>query len=229
MRSLLQHLKPGTRFRLDELGTMGVLVKANECRAVVRLDAPVETVEFVDGHGAQREFVRCRTHETSWSPNVLVTPLEWEELTMAKKAASKKTTKAAPAKKATKAAADKPANAKTERAPKADGKLSQLDAAVKVLEESKEPMTTKAMVEAMAAKGYWSSPGGQTPAATLYSAILRELQKKGAEARFEKVERGQFVLRVSGVKAAPSKKEAKTKRAKKGDAAKTAATTEAAN
>ena len=77
---------------------------------------------------------------------------------------------------------------------KPDGKLSQLDAAVKVLAESGTPMTTKEMIEAMAAKGYWTSPGGATPWATLYSALLRELQKKGPEARFMKADRGQFSL-----------------------------------
>ena len=56
-------------------------------------------------------------------------------------------------------------------------------------------MTTKAMIEAMATKGYWTSPGGATPHATLYSAILRELQKKGTEARLVKVDRGQFTLK----------------------------------
>jgi hypothetical protein len=40
-----------------------------------------------------------------------------------------------------------------------------------------------------AAKGYWTSPGGKTPAATLYSAILRELAHKGSDARFAKTER----------------------------------------
>ncbi len=84
---------------------------------------------------------------------------------------------------------------KTPKAPKADGKLSQLDAAVKVLTESGAPMTTKAMIEAMATKGYWTSPGGATPAQTLYSAILREMQKKGTESRFTKVDRGQFALK----------------------------------
>jgi hypothetical protein len=48
------------------------------------------------------------------------------------------------------------------------------------------------MIAAMAAKGYWTSPGGQTPAATLYSAILRELTTKGPNARFVKTERGKF-------------------------------------
>jgi len=34
---------------------------------------------------------------------------------------------------------------------------------------------------------------GQTPHATLYSAILREIAKKGKESRFTKTERGKFV------------------------------------
>ncbi|MCA9091324.1 MAG: winged helix-turn-helix domain-containing protein, partial [Planctomycetaceae bacterium] len=75
-----------------------------------------------------------------------------------------------------------------------DGKLSQLDAAVKVLTESGDPMTTKAMIEAMAAQGYWTSPGGVTPWATLYSALIREIANKGNESRFAKVDRGQFAL-----------------------------------
>ena len=87
---------------------------------------------------------------------------------------------------------------KAARKPKAtksaDGKLSCIDAAAKVLADSKEPMTTKAMIEAMAAKGYWSSPNGQTPAATLYSAILREINTKGKESRFKKQDRGLFAI-----------------------------------
>jgi len=193
MRVLLAHLAPGTRFRVDELGLTGTLIKANECRAVVRLDTPQETVEFVDRSGVTREFVRRRAHETSWSPSVPVTPLGMEELTMAKKSTTKKTKKATE-KKASTPAATKSTKTRAPRAPKADGKLSQLDAAAKVLAEAKEPMTTKQMVEAMAAKGYWKSPGGKTPHATLYSAILREIQHKGTEARFVKVDRGQFKL-----------------------------------
>jgi hypothetical protein len=48
------------------------------------------------------------------------------------------------------------------------------------------------MIEAMAHKGYWSSPGGKTPASTLYSAILKELSTKGKESRFQKTDRGRF-------------------------------------
>jgi hypothetical protein len=71
-------------------------------------------------------------------------------------------------------------------------KVSALDAAARVLAEEGRPMTCKEMITAMAAKGYWSSPGGQTPDATLYSAILRELATKGDQARFTKTERGKF-------------------------------------
>ena len=73
-------------------------------------------------------------------------------------------------------------------------KLSCLNAAIKVLGESSEPMNSKELIEAMEAKGYWSSPGGKTPHATLYSAILRELAK-GDESRFVKTERGRFTVR----------------------------------
>ena len=75
--------------------------------------------------------------------------------------------------------------------------LSQLDAAAKVLGEATEPLTTKEMVEAMTTKGYWTSPGGKTPHATLYSAILRELQSKGEAGRFIKTDRGHFKLRTA--------------------------------
>jgi hypothetical protein len=71
-------------------------------------------------------------------------------------------------------------------------KLSALDAAARVLKENGKPMSCQEMIGAMAAKGYWSSPAGKTPAATLYSTILRELAVKGKESRFRKVGRGQF-------------------------------------
>lgn len=72
--------------------------------------------------------------------------------------------------------------------------MSTLDAAAIVLAEAGKPMTAKAMIDAMSAKGYWTSPGGQTPQATLYAAIIREFTKKGVESRFQKVGRGQFAL-----------------------------------
>jgi HB1, ASXL, restriction endonuclease HTH domain len=73
-------------------------------------------------------------------------------------------------------------------------KLSAVDAAAKILGETGKPMGCKELIEAMAAKGYWSSPGGKTPEATLYSAMLREAQTKGTLARFRKAEPGTFAL-----------------------------------
>lgn len=84
--------------------------------------------------------------------------------------------------------------AKAKATPKTDAKkMSQIDAALAVLAKAGEPMNCKAMVEAMAKQGLWTSPGGATPDATLYASILRDL-KKGKDARFAKIERGQFTL-----------------------------------
>jgi hypothetical protein len=122
--------------------------------------------------------------------------------------ATKKTTKTGKTKKATKAAAAPPVEqadaapatptpaktkAKMAKEPKAR-RTSALDAAVRVLEEAGQPMTCPEMIEAMAAKSYWTSPGGATPAATLYSAVLREIAAKGKDSRFVKTERGRFAL-----------------------------------
>jgi hypothetical protein len=76
-------------------------------------------------------------------------------------------------------------------APK-EKKVSALDAAAKVLEETGQPMRCQEMIAQMAAKGYWISPNGRTPSATLYSAVLREIAAKGEDARFVKTERGKF-------------------------------------
>ena len=74
-------------------------------------------------------------------------------------------------------------------------KTSGLDAAAKVLAEAGEPLSCKAIVERAFEKGYWQS-SGKTPHATIYSAMLREIQAKGEQARFCKVERGRFALRT---------------------------------
>jgi hypothetical protein len=84
------------------------------------------------------------------------------------------------------AAAKKPTKKATAK------KLSALDAAAQVLTEGGGSMTTKEMIEAMAQKNLWQSPNGKTPAATLYSAILREVTTKGKDSRFQKPEPGKF-------------------------------------
>ncbi len=75
--------------------------------------------------------------------------------------------------------------------------FSALDAAARVLAESSTPMSTQQIVEAMAVKNYWKSPAGKTPAATLYSAILREISAKGNLTRFIKTEPGKFSLNAA--------------------------------
>jgi hypothetical protein len=95
------------------------------------------------------------------------------------KAEKSPTTEAAPASKSAKKGAK----------PK---KLSAIDAAAKVLGETGQSMRCPEMIEAMAKKGYWKSPGGKTPAETLYAAILKEIATKGKESRFVKIDRGQF-------------------------------------
>jgi hypothetical protein len=103
--------------------------------------------------------------------------------------ASKKKTKS-PAKKASSSEKD----SKSPVAAETPKKLSALDAAARVLSDSGQAMNCKELIEAMAAKGYWTSPGGKTPAATLYSALLREIQTKKEASRFGKTERGKFAL-----------------------------------
>ncbi len=83
--------------------------------------------------------------------------------------------------------APKPAR---EKKPK---RVSALDAAAQVLAASGEPMRAKEMIAAMEAKSLWKSPGGKTPEATLYAAIIREIAAKGEKARFMKHDKGVFV------------------------------------
>ncbi len=89
-------------------------------------------------------------------------------------------------------AAKKTTTKKATARKQAPQKMSALDAAAKVLSESKEPLRSQEMIEQMAAKGYWKSPGGKTPAATLSAAIMREINTKGKDARFKKTDRGLF-------------------------------------
>ena len=86
-----------------------------------------------------------------------------------------------------------PAAAKATKA--APSKASALDAAARVLRESGQPMSCPELIEQMAAKGYWSSPRGKTPASTLYAAIAREIKLKGAASRFLKSGPGRFAYR----------------------------------
>ena len=108
---------------------------------------------------------------------------------------ARRTTKKAPAAKATKSAKAAPAKKAKAASEAKEKKMSAIDAAAKLLASSSEPMNCKALIDAMAKKGLWTSPGGKTPHTTLYSAILREIATKGKEARFKKTERGHFAAK----------------------------------
>jgi hypothetical protein len=113
--------------------------------------------------------------------------------------AKKKRTSSGPvpsAKKKKQAKPPAPPTPEASRAPTAPPhKYSALDAAALVLRESDRPMSCPELIEQMAAKSYWSSPKGKTPSATLYAAIMREVQVKGDASRFIKTGPGRFAHR----------------------------------
>jgi hypothetical protein len=197
MQTYLQQMKPGMRFRLVGMPEVtGELLSCSDCSAVVRIEGGTREVEFENDDGTTRRFRARRATTTTWASATVVKPIftpednassQNEEFEMA----TKKTTKA----KAPKAeATTKAKKAKVPKEPK-DKKMSAIDAAAQVLASSKEPLNAKEMIEAMAAKGLWTSPGGKTPHATLYSALIREIALKGKEARFVKTERGKFAAK----------------------------------
>ena len=99
-------------------------------------------------------------------------------------------------KKAAKAtAAGAPKKPSAEKKPK---RASALDAAAQVLAKSDKPMRAQELIAAMGEQGLWKSPGGKTPHATLYAAILREISAKGDASRFKKTDRGQFASNGKG-------------------------------
>lgn len=121
------------------------------------------------------------------------------------KAAAKPATKPAepPAtRKAPTQPATKPAKQAAKAGPKAEPKkarkMGALDAAALVLAEAGKPMRSKDLITEMATRGLWSSPGGKTPEATLYAAIIREIGTKGTAARFARAGKGEFTSTAKG-------------------------------
>jgi len=113
----------------------------------------------------------------------------------ASSSAAKPTTKPAKGAKRGRKAPDSPGggamaivrNQAKDRKPK---RISGLDLAAKVLADAKEPLNAKTIAERAIAAGWKTS--GKTPEATLYAAIIREIAKKGKDARFVKRDRGLF-------------------------------------
>ena len=77
--------------------------------------------------------------------------------------------------------------------PTSDRGLSGLDAAAKVLAESRKALTCQEIVTAMLKRGLWKTEG-KTPAATLNAAMHREIKAKGRASRFWKASRGKFIV-----------------------------------
>src|SRR5215472_16211329 len=121
-------------------------------------------------------------------------------MTAKKKTASttpQKTAKATPSGKtasARPAAASDRAQAAPPTPAGSPAKLSALDAAARILSESRQAMTCPELIAAMAAQGYWASPAGRTPSATLHAALTREIKLRKDQSRFRKTERGKFAL-----------------------------------
>jgi len=91
---------------------------------------------------------------------------------------------------------DKIVDKALEQASKPKPLMSGLDAAVKVLAEVGTPLNCPAIVKAAFDKGYWSS-NGLTPAATMHTAIITEIKKRGDQSRFIKTGRGLFAVRAA--------------------------------
>ena len=111
-----------------------------------------------------------------------------KKATKFKKATSSK--KSAPKKTATKKAKAAP----TKKATTKPKRVSAIDAAAQVLKKTGKPMRAQELITAMAEQKLWISPGGKTPHATIYAAVVREINTKGSAARFTKVERGLFAF-----------------------------------
>ena len=71
-----------------------------------------------------------------------------------------------------------------------------IKAALQVLQERKVAMTCPEIIDVMATEGLWVSPGGKTPASTLYAAIGRSIKDEGKASAFRKTERGKFEAKV---------------------------------
>jgi len=159
--------------------------KAGKARACPKCGKPMEVIDA--DHKAGKVTYGCPACDGS--------PIK------AKRAARKaETDKADAEREAARKQREAEAKAKAAATPKAEpkpkkakAKMSGLDAAAKVLAEAGKPMNCQDIVKTTFEKGYWRSDG-ETPHATIYAAMLREIQKKGDEARFKKIGPGVFGL-----------------------------------
>jgi hypothetical protein len=52
------------------------------------------------------------------------------------------------------------------------------------------------LIDVMATENLWVSPGGKTPASTLYAAISRSIKDEGKSSPFAKTEKGKFEAKI---------------------------------
>jgi hypothetical protein len=75
-------------------------------------------------------------------------------------------------------------------------KLSMIMAALQGLQDRKVAMTCPELIDVMATEDLWTSPGGKTPAATLYAALSRSIKDEVKASAFRKAERGKFEAKI---------------------------------
>ncbi|MBL8874173.1 MAG: winged helix-turn-helix domain-containing protein [Phycisphaerae bacterium] len=85
----------------------------------------------------------------------------------------------------------------------AQSRLSALDAAAEVLrrlasKDAAAGLGVKDLIERMEKANLWQSPGGKTPSATLYSALIREIKQRKTDSRFKRIAPGKFSLAGEG-------------------------------
>jgi len=83
--------------------------------------------------------------------------------------------------------------------PVARARMSALDAAAEMLgrlgsKDTAMGLGVKELIAGMEKAGLWESPGGKTPAATLYSALIRDITQREAKSRFKRIAPGKFAL-----------------------------------
>jgi len=187
----------------DPMGETASVVDVRDGWVRLRYHHKSQSEDYVDDSGQTLKVSGRRNVTVDVSPDMVVDLLEDEtnrrddrqtgEDEMAKtKTNAKAKTKAKTEVKAKAKDKDK-AEAKVKAEAK-NGKMSALDAAVKVLSTAKEPMNCKELVDAMSQRKLWVSANGKTPHLTLSSAIQRDI-KKGKESRFKKAGRGKFAVK----------------------------------
>lgn len=89
-------------------------------------------------------------------------------------------------------------------------RMSALDAAAQILarlkgSDASAGVGVKDLIDRMENSGLWKSPGGKTPAATLYSALIREITQRKGASRFRRIGPGRFVLATGSPRSASVK------------------------